>query len=90
MQRSAEVNTYLRCGGGITHACLAIPTLVIQLVIYYYIFIKGQRERLSPLPKIIRSTHPIWVTAGVSLPTCNGRASPWRHRLIDHGNPSAK
>lgn len=39
-----------------------------------FIYWKGQRERYSPLPKITHPTCPIWESAEVSPPRCNGKS----------------
>ena len=64
--------------------------LLLQLLIFCLLG-KGQRERLSPLPKIMRSSHPDLGQSQESAHTeCNVQASSWRHRLLDHGIPRAR
>ena len=39
-----------------------------------------------PLPEIIPSSYPhLEYLQGSTQPRCNGRASPWGNRLLDHG-----
>ncbi|KAL1122526.1 hypothetical protein AAG570_002857 [Ranatra chinensis] len=51
----------------------------------------GQRVRSSRLPKITRPRYPhLGYSQGSAQPQCNGGASPWRNRLVDHGNLHAR
>ena len=50
------------------------------------IFKRDQRERRSPLTEITLSSFPhLGKSQGSTQPKCNGRASPWRNHLHDHG-----
>ena len=53
--------------------------------------IRGERERSPPLTKITHPSHPhLGRSQASAQPECNGRASPWGHRLLDHGSPCAR
>ncbi|KAL1122511.1 hypothetical protein AAG570_002842 [Ranatra chinensis] len=51
----------------------------------------GTARTQSRLPKITRPRYPhLGYSQGSAQPQCNGRASPWRNRLVDHGNLHAR
>ena len=51
----------------------------------------GTARMQSRLPKITRPSYThLGQSQGSTQPQCNGRASPWGNRLLDHGNPYAR
>lgn len=73
----------------------AVRTSVAQLAMLsdtaIKLDIRGERERSPPLTKITHPSHPhLGRSQASAQPECNGRASPWGHRLLDHGSPCAR
>ena len=54
-------------------------------------FMTGTARTQSRLTKITRPSYPhLGQSQGSTQPQCNGRASTWGNRLLDHGNPYAR
>ena len=54
----------------------------------FILTIRDQRERRSPLTKIVRPSFPhLGKSQGSTAPQCNETASPWGNCLVDHSLP---